>query len=61
MNARKVIGKKITRVVQKRRKFNSGMATEIIGIELDDGSILRFMVLEAQDTDYGIVGLHIKR
>lgn len=60
MRARDVVGKRIKRVVQKRRTTEYGVVYyDVAGFDFDDGSRARFVVNE-MPSDYGIEGMYLK-
>jgi len=56
MKARDIVGKKVVRVVQSRRRFEGHTIVALDEIVFDDGTRLRFMTGEL-GTDYCTIGI----
>ena len=56
MQSRSVVGKRIVRVNQTRSLTNTGVAYDVHSILLENGTLIRFRVLETENDDYVIDG-----
>ena len=56
MESKRVIGKRIVKVNQCRTVTNTGVAYNVSSIMLENGTLIRFRVLETENDDYVIDG-----